>query len=1773
MDNDSLEYIANHAFFPPKLPQEDDYQICHEEALCSSVVNSALAYREHIPADDRDRWDRITKMLQHLQATQEFESLYKESLRESITGMQTGDIRALYIRAQNAGLVIRKLHGETVFETFEVSLPNATVMAAEGKILRSFPGPAIAVPHLTANDPFTIGLSTDFKGLLDRNRRLSHALEQHFVRCTQTSPSGLECAISALWPGYNRGPGRWRSLTFPDNRWLVVDTAPISGSAQIVHLNFLDGVLLVDGKPLSRLPETFTRHATFTRIFGKNIFDVIPANKNTGMDFTSRMELRDHKVSFAMRDQDRKLVIHIEHGCQTFELIPHNIFIGDLPASLIHGYSHWMDLSSGQVELRPLSNMWESCKDNWILHYQDQKGPIMRRGSTTLVDIYSSTFKMLHLSLDALDHAEHMVVTWCQAAELLLADLPRLRLSFMLNKNNLLESVNLSNMVVDENQSTGTMVGLFNQLVLRESESVLAGLPRSRRVIIPSGELWVAVDQLATAQCPLLREYSPEFPKRLMEPLLLRSSQALERAKYVETYVLSRHSHSQAGHRIFTDEVSPQSFAVRYFDSSSHHKAVLEQIRNRATSDRRAKVSELACLNEKHRDLVRDYGNRTHTQSRHYRYGYEYHDPYRCYRCSLERQADGMEIAVHEWPLPEDNLHAKAVVFELRCPSFFGTWRTISYQFLRDICFNHNSRVDPPVQLHTYQGLQSFRDDDCSHRISIASTTKAFTNCHYASTKIPSHESKVCVNNGLSWKLFDSSRREWAAISFQQCSIVDYCILKLPVGPYATLQYAVDATSHTSNEMLANQEDCPKDLSLHEYAAFVGLRAGCLLQWLNIARELRARALTFRREEILILFTQAAWEIGPLLNKEREWHMELCIGTFASVLLQELADLLTAVQSNWAEVKCVRVITALTSRLLVSSKDFEAVKQAYILMRRTRATTFTWMHQLADRLRENDDEARAQDLQRRMCEVAAACRSTYDVDPLHLQNLLSSSRDLSVLLECTIVVHDNSPSSAIGLSTDFKGLLDRNRRLSHALEQHFVRCTQANPSGLERAMSALWPAYNRGPDWWRYLTIPDNRWLVVDTAPISDSAQIVHLNFLDGVLLVDGKPLSRLPEIFTRHATFTRIFGKNIFDVIPANKNTGMDFTSRMELRDHKVSFAMRDQDCKLVIHIARGCQTFELIPHNIFIGDLPASLIHGYSHWMDLSSGQVELRPLSNIWESCKDNWILHYQDPKGPIMRRGSTTLVDIHSSTFKMLHLSLDALDHAEHMVVTWCQAAELLLADLPRLRLSFMLKNNHLESVNLSNMVVDEKQSTGTMVGLFNQLVLRESESALAGLPRSRRVIIPFGELVEEATLAYSREWLSRDLGRTWISIYNLCRRSEKNKDLFRLAFSLSAMAYCSEQKAKLVPVLLAFATNPRFRDLSPPPWGSSYRLQSGFQPSRDEVYRHVISEGSFESSSEARLASRNGENEWDASRRRQALYETRLKLQADRVANHYLAQWPIQYPNSPPAPSDNWVFSASKALAAIGSLFDTRFRNMRLKQHIVEVQDFLSDMDQPAARAKFAYHPSPCFQPSNHTCCAVITLNQLFQREPPSILRRTPILRCAVDQQYETPDDTGDLHALLTHFTGNTNSFEKLYGQDLEESRQEYMAHKNRVFSSCIPPSYDLADYKDQCWSSLQEALECALATLAPSNLAIHQHMVHLAGQWPCITLGSLLRILGNRGAYNISSTWINTLATLAQRMLLYQRSQSWGIQTISLRSWRTTTPMALKKSYSPLIGF
>ncbi len=118
----------------------------------------------------------------------------------------------------------------------------------------------------------------------------------------------------------------------------------------------------------------------------------------------------------------------------------------------------------------------------------------------------------------------------------------------------------------------------------------------------------------------------------------------------------------------------------------------------------------------------------------------------------------------------------------------------------------------------------------------------------------------------------------------------------------------MSGTQHTSNDTVAAQADCPKEITLHEFLAFSGLRSGPRLQWLNIARELASPYLSFRHEEVHTLITQAVWQLGPLSDGVREWHIDLSISSFGHVLLRELESLLERIGANWLEEVTVRTI-------------------------------------------------------------------------------------------------------------------------------------------------------------------------------------------------------------------------------------------------------------------------------------------------------------------------------------------------------------------------------------------------------------------------------------------------------------------------------------------------------------------------------------------------------------------------------------------------------------------------------------------------------------------------------------------------------------------------------------------------------------------------------------------------------------------------------------------------------------------------------------------------
>ena len=410
--------------------------------------------------------------------------------------------------------------------------------------------------------------------------------------------------------------------------------------------------------------------------------------------------------------------------------------------------------------------------------------------------------------------------------------------------------------------------------------------------------LWKALDTLAIRQCSLLKSYSPEIPRDFLHPLLIHRSVSLERAELIEKYILQRHSETSCLTSIFSDDATASSFAVRYYGSSPELQRRHDDINKDARRVRERKRAELKNLNEKRQSLLYKASSMSHHRNCNWSRS-------KCEKCQTNYEANNLKIRVHEWPLPQDTLEAHPVVFELSPPRAFSTWREITYAVLHDIGMGYADYAGPKLGLDAYIGLRGWVVAHKYHRITIASTSESL----YWEVPIPANESQVLLDCGLSFKLYDRTTKSWAGRSFQRSTVTSLCIPPIATSsPYSKIHSFVSGTNHTSNEVIAAQADCPPELSLHEYMAFGGLRSGPRLQWLNIAREISSPSLSFHREEVHTLITQATWQLGPLADGVREWHLDLGIPSFGNTLLQELDALIGRIEANWQEEVTIRTI-------------------------------------------------------------------------------------------------------------------------------------------------------------------------------------------------------------------------------------------------------------------------------------------------------------------------------------------------------------------------------------------------------------------------------------------------------------------------------------------------------------------------------------------------------------------------------------------------------------------------------------------------------------------------------------------------------------------------------------------------------------------------------------------------------------------------------------------------------------------------------------------------
>ncbi|KAG6915979.1 hypothetical protein DXG01_009031 [Tephrocybe rancida] len=1329
-----FDYLVNHIFLPPKLPQSDDASIDNDLSVCDLVIRNAQLFSASLSPDPLC-WGPIVRMLVNLMSLCISPSLDERELQGLIAQLTGGESLVIPVRAQNACVFVRRLDAAVIYESFEVDPPNEQIMAPTGRLVRSFPGPAHKVADTTTSTAFGAELASflaamdfvDVESAATTKKAGSMVFEArdtadpHYITqlltsiihgCPGSEPADIDrvqkrVRNEIMW---DRAYAPWRRSPL----WLIIrvalQTTLRRGSAngQTEYKSFM--IFLLADIVLSG--DDCCEFST----------DVLVCIQN-------KIVRRLRKLSDAASDA---LVGHATRAiCKAKEIVE----------------ARWNDIRTRQALSPPWDPETLDVTRDTVISLLSSKEYISSRLQHHTTALARPSFEPTEARrLKAKNLLQPTALSMAISSDpfVALADVEQFSVD------------GLEAWVDKHRDSSSACINLGDSIIIyaTSARSQYKDNPEDQSLMLLTVFLlWSALDRLAVSQHPALADYSPEVPETILNPLLLRKFNQLEAVTRLRKYLRMRHRCTCQG-SVFSERLTSSSFAIRYFCSSNPLQELKREIEAKAKTQRNQKREEFARLKEKHTTLV----NEAQSMAHDHRFGYP------CRKCSLTRKASKMKIDVHEWPLPQDQFYAQAAVFELQCPPVFQSWRTTTYSILYDFCRPNlpinGTSPKAEIELAKYLDLRSH----CRRqtRVTFASPTKPFIKSHYSIQKVAnvaSDLSSILVNNGISYRLFDTKLKRWAgAWSFSDCSVAELCRFRLPAtSPYYSLQYAMDGTTHSANQPLADQAEVRPELSIHEHIVFGGLRSGPMVQWLNILRELRAGTLSFDRFEVHLLVTQAALQTGSVdvAEEELEWHTVLKRPDFGLALLSEIDDMLSSVESNWHHTNTLQTLTILTTRLLASSLNEEVITRACSTLRTARMIAFSWVVRLSQGSKPTNDEALSALMRQRMCMAAATCRTTYDVDPPYLGRLMDLDEDISVCVQCAIHIQNNTPPG--GVPFELGLILARDRRLSQRLAPALWARIEANRTGFDNSVLAIWSDYQRGSDW-KQLNTPNERWL---TSTISDvptnSNATIHYNLVDGTLLINGKPLGRLPSSIVSHPTYVRLLKNRILEVVPSTLPT-MHFASQNPIfaPDFYLHFQLPDPGGNLIIQGKVGADIYELVPHTVFgeesARDLPLSLIDEYAHWLRLSpasdTAHLTLHPLESVWKPSKVNWELDFA-PRigGGKMKAGGLVMVDIRSKTFDTISKRLKPLEVAGHVHITLDTEGTLSIR-LPRFKLVFFVNDNRdLECSTIRDMVVDLHQSSGTMFGLTNQLVLRAKSlrTTRVAAPGSRRVIIPFGSV--------------------------------------------------------------------------------------------------------------------------------------------------------------------------------------------------------------------------------------------------------------------------------------------------------------------------------------------------------------------------------------------------------------------------------------------
>ncbi|KAK6529493.1 hypothetical protein TWF281_008666 [Arthrobotrys megalospora] len=1327
MEDLDIEFLIQHIILPPNVPQEEPKDLEQQNFhLLKFVAQVVQNYAAQSYGNTSIEAGEACKTLDCMIAVHDHHKDFNKQLETQILKLCPGDAFALHVVGQNAGITFRRIQDSLQLETFEVSPLREAVVHCKGRLRCTYPGPTTTIPWSVAHNPNFLRQLGEFLHHMTTQGFESKTLSKSYKgdnELSETRSSADPRFIIELFTGIMRGIGHettprhiqknirdevnWCDAKNPWRRsglWLVIrvvlQTTLTMETYKLLMLEVIRTLLerAIDSYAISCTSKKLARRC-------QKIEDgKVPDRLLQRILETTRKgsELLKSRWDATIAESTRTISWRAELG--TKENLQKNTNLS------LRNSLPWLQK---RIDAFKSPSILDAQIEDPTEHNRfpaPGSFPYLRGGSET-----DTAISLIDFENWVKEHLED----WC-----------------MRNKN------------ADVIQKLSSKIPEYHQAAC--SKYTGHNMLDSSRMVLTIFEMWVFMDSAVCLEKPLMRQYSPELPKTILEPLLFIQRGDMERVTRFEKYLVQRHSEATNRVSIFHNKASSESFASKYYQANADLKALRQAMEKKATEDRDAKKQELRRDNDRYRELMDQASQKQHGNFVD-RWGQSRHDRY-CAKCALENRADNMSIRIHEWPLPLDEAEARCVLFELKLPKDFAAWRDTTYYIMMDVC-----ATDPVISSETakpwpFDEWGDLRDNKTgSARIAWVSRTKPISGAsHFEDRKIPAEESDVVVKHAGRYRLHDVKELAWVESRHKTCNVRQLCQSKILDHSYMQLSYAVNNTIHTPNEVIARQCECPPSLTLREYDAFATLRSGRFLQWHNILVEIYKRDLSFNKDAVYTLALHAVCHVGKAQDPNdwrRDSHTTLSEEEFSQELLEALQKSLSVLKGNWEQAGTLKLLILLAQRL-VSCGHQSVQTNSINFLRDARRVCAPWITAIRDKIKDAEEESTIEELRAWMLRIAGIQCSAFDIDQHFIPAMFEDSMDIVEYLVCQNTIHDNSLGVFRCLDPDLALLLERNRRFAVLAEGHIQKVLSDGKAEelLSRAVQAILTSQTISGTW-RRLESPATRWWVVrDCSENGGKTTTIHFNILEGKLLMNGKPNGRLPQEYFVHQDYKKLLGKRILDIIPSSQ-PGMSYQTKELFCGVALHFHL-DKECLTILKqdgtTGGGNSKFhEFIPSTKFDGDIPASILRNGTQWLNLTDNTLRFHQSSVWWKdlSTSEDWILNLSDPERREMVRGDSYLLDMRGNIHASVHRILNPIEKINY-IVTMTSGRQPISIDLPRYKLEFFInESNEVECRSLRGWTIDPNQGTGTFIGLQNFLKLRmESQPS-----HNESILVPFGQI--------------------------------------------------------------------------------------------------------------------------------------------------------------------------------------------------------------------------------------------------------------------------------------------------------------------------------------------------------------------------------------------------------------------------------------------